>query len=170
MNASELAQLAAILAHGRTIDREVARALVNQARKLLDAAKLHIESEEEERASLEETKRFWDWLDSEQAKLKPDLPGAISLRRFLRLQGYKSEADGAATYRKFLEAEGVEDIEAVMERNRTQGIRLDCVKPLELDFEKFRDRIHSERASKAAKAKQAKLKKVSKRKGSKKVA
>jgi len=170
MNASELAQLAAILAHGRTIDREGARALVNQARKLLDAAKLHIESEEEARASLEQTERFFDHLDSEQAKLKPDLPGAISLRRFLRLQGYKSEADGAATYRKYLEAEGVKDIEAVMERDRTQGIRLDCVKALEIQFEQFRKRIYSERASTAAKAKQAKLKKVSRRKGSKKVA
>jgi hypothetical protein len=167
MNASELARLAAILAHGRTIDCESARALVNQARKLLDAAKLHIDSEEEARASSEQIERFFDDLDSEQAKLKPDRPGAISLGRFLRLQGYKSEADGAATYRKYLQADGVENIEAVMERDRTQGIRLDCVKPLQIQFEQFRKRIRSERASNAAKAKQAKLKKVPKRKGTK---
>lgn len=175
MNASELAQLAASLAHGRTIDRESARALVNQARTLLEAAQSSIDLNAKHRAESESARREQE-KDAPQIPVTPkaDLPGGgISLRRFLRSLEFKTEGDGLPFYRQYLEASGVPslDVEKVVKRDRTQGIRTENFPSAATQFARWLIEKRAENfRTRASEGGKAKSKSSAENKGSKKVA
>lgn len=160
-NTGELAKIAAILAHGRDFDSEGASLLVKRAQLLFAAAQRRVSLDAKHRAEADEARRQRE-ADTPPipATPKPDLPDAISPRRFLRSFGFKTESAGLDKYRLWLAASGAADVEAVLARDRAQGIRTENFTTAATQFARWlrtnRAQTYAQRASKGGKVKKAK--------------
>lgn len=171
----ELAKIAAMLAHGRDFDSEGASQLVKRAQLLFDAAQRRVSLDSKHRTEAEEARRQRE-AETPQIPVtpKPDLPGAISLGRFLRSFKFKTEGDGLATYRAHLAVCGGADVSAVVARDRAQGISTENFPAAAMQFARWlRDKralTNRERASAGGRGKKAKAEaeKPAKRKTAKK--